>query len=105
MNSSLYFTNAEPVAARLRTIKERHDGLQAIVLDASGLDHLDATADHEMRTVATEFRESGIDVLVVNANDEVRAVMDASGLSTMIGSGHFFASDSEALAYLDGRQP
>jgi hypothetical protein len=42
--------------------------------------------------------------LLVNANDEVRAVMDASGLSRLIGSAHFFANEREALAYLDRDQ-
>jgi sulfate permease, SulP family len=101
VNSSLYFTNAEVVEDWLRNLPRERSKLHTVVLDASGLDHLDATADHALRTIAAEYRDSGIDLVVVNINDEVRRVMDASGLSDLVGAERFFATDREAIAYLE----
>jgi SulP family sulfate permease len=71
------------------------------VLDASGVNHLDSTADHELRKLAGQFHGQGITLLLVNVDDDVRTVMDASGLADLIGREHFFGTDAEAAAHLD----
>ncbi len=102
-DASLYFTNAESLATRLRGLEREHDGLHTVVLDASGVDHLDATADHELRKAAARFQELGIRLLLVNVGDGVRAVMDASGFTELVGADAFFATDAHAVAHLDRR--
>lgn len=71
------------------------------MLDASGVNHLDATADHELRKLAPRYRERGVRLLFVNVDDGVREVMDASGLTALVGSESFFATDADAVAHLD----
>jgi hypothetical protein len=39
--------------------------------------------------------------VVVNVDDDVRDVMDASGLTDLVGRDHFFATDADAVAHLD----
>jgi anti-anti-sigma regulatory factor len=75
-----------------------------IVLDASGVNHLDATADHQLRKLAARYRNRGMRLLLVNVDDDVREVMDASGLTELIGPDHFFATDADAVAHLDARR-
>jgi Sulfate permease family len=43
-------------------------------------------------------------LLLVNVDENVREVMDASGLSELIGLDHFFATDADAVAHLDARR-
>jgi SulP family sulfate permease len=104
VESALYFTNAEPLANRLRQVELGHPGLHTIVLDASGVNHLDATADHELRKLATHYREQRVRMLFVNVDDDVRDVMDASGLTALVGADNFFATDADAVAHLDAVQ-
>jgi sulfate permease, SulP family len=80
-----------------------HPGLRTIVVDASGVNHLDATADHELRKLAARYRERGITLLLVNVADDVRPVMDASGLTELIGADRFFANDADAFRHLAQR--
>lgn len=40
----------------------------------------------------------------MNVDDDVREVMDASGLTELIGPDHFFAADADAVAHLERRQ-
>ncbi|MBV9410487.1 MAG: sulfate permease, partial [Acidimicrobiia bacterium] len=65
VEAALYFSNADVLANRLRGLERDRPGLRTIVLDASGVNHLDATADHELRKLVTRFREHGIDLLLV----------------------------------------
>jgi SulP family sulfate permease len=100
-DASLYFTNAESLVARLRPLETDRPGLHTVVLDASGVDHLDATADHELRKMAERYRKSNVRLIMVNVSDGVRAVMDASGFTDLVGPDAFFATDAAAIAHLD----
>jgi hypothetical protein len=44
-------------------------------------------------------------LLFVNVDDDVRDVMDASGLTALVGADNFFATDADAVAHLDAVQP
>ncbi len=101
VEAALYFTNAEPLANRLKRLETDHPGLHTVVLDASGVNHLDSTADHQLRKLATRYRDLDIALLLVNVDEDVRAVMDASGLTELVGPDHFFATDADAVAHLD----
>lgn len=103
VEAALYFTNAEPLAKRLKDLEREHPGLHTIVLDASGVNHLDATADHQLRRLALRYRDRGIQLLLVNVDEDVRAVMDASGFTELVSADHFFPTDADALARLDAR--
>jgi anti-anti-sigma regulatory factor len=50
------------------------------------------------------YRERGVRVLFVNVDDDVRDVMDASGLAEIVGPDNFFATDADAVAHLDARR-
>ncbi len=100
VEAALYFTNAEALADRLVRLERDHPTLHTIVLDASGVNTLDATADHQLRKLAARYRERRIRLLFVNVDDEVRDVMDASGLSELVGADGFFATDADAVAHL-----
>jgi sulfate permease, SulP family len=104
VEAALYFTNAEPFANRLYGLERDHRELHTIVLDASGVNHLDATADHQLRKLAARYRERGIRLLLVNVEDDVRDVMDASGFTELVGPDRFFATDADAVAHLDARR-
>jgi SulP family sulfate permease len=104
IETALYFTNAEVLANRLRRLEEEHRDLQTIVLDASGVNYLDSTADHQLRKLAQRYRERGTRLLLVNVEEPVRAVMDASGFTDLVGPDAFFATDADAVAHLDGQK-
>jgi sulfate permease, SulP family len=100
VEAPLYFTNADALATRFQRLERDHPGLRTIVLDASGVDHLDATADHELRKLAGRYRDRGVTLLLVNVDEDVRRVMDASGLTELVGAEHFFATDADAVGHL-----
>jgi anti-anti-sigma regulatory factor len=64
------------------------------------VNHLDATADHQLRKLAARYRDRGVRLLFVNVDDDVREVMDASGLTELVGPDNFFATDADAVAHL-----
>ncbi len=103
MEAPLYFTNADSLAARVRRLERERPDVHTLVLDASGIDVLDSTGDHTLRKLAARYRERGVRLILVNVDDDVRAVMDASGFTNLVGADAFFATDADALEHLEAR--
>lgn len=97
--SPLVYTSAESIEYRLENLDE---GVHTVVLDASGINHVDATGDHVLRTVTERLHDRGVRLLLVNVHDDVRDVLDASGFSDLLGVDCYFASDEDAVAHLEG---
>lgn len=101
VDSSLTFVNAEAFENRLEGLEGAVEDLTTVVLDASGIDDLDATGDHALRRTAARLGERGIELFLVNVNDRAKDVMDVSGLSQLVGEEHFLATDAEAIGHLE----
>jgi len=79
VDAPLFYANADYVEERLQRIEEASgEAVTAVVLDASGIDDLDSTADHHLRTLVKTYHDRGVSFLMVSIKSEVRAVMDAS---------------------------
>jgi sulfate permease, SulP family len=96
--SPLVYTSAEAVEHRLEDLEP---GVHTVVLDASGINHVDATGDHVLRTVTQRLRDRGVRLLLVNVHDDVRDVLDASGFTELLGADHYFPTDEDAVAHLE----
>jgi SulP family sulfate permease len=101
VESALYFTNAESIERRLRVLVEGRPDLTTIVIDAGGINHLDSTADEMVRKVASELAARGVRILLVDVEEQVKDVMDASGLTALVGEDAFFATDADAVTWLE----
>jgi SulP family sulfate permease len=93
----LVYTSAESIEQALEQVDV---AVHTVVLDASAVNHVDATGDHALRTVTERLHERGVRVLLVNVHDDVRDVLDASGFSDLLGVDCYFASDGDAVAHL-----
>jgi len=97
----LFYANAERLVAHLRRLLGDADPPRAVVIDASGIDDLDATADHELRKLATRYREQGVELCLAEVKEQVKVVMDRSGFTELVGADAFFPSDADAVRALD----
>ncbi len=94
----LVFTSAESVEHLLDGLA---DDTHTVVLDASGVNHVDATGDHMLRTVVERLHGRGVRLLLVNVHDDVREVLDASGFTDAVGTDAYFATDEDAVVHLE----
>ena len=101
-DAPLNFASVDAFDRRLRQLTDKPDPPRVVLLDASGIDHLDTTADHHLRKLVTRSRERGIRLVVVNVDDDVTEVMHRSGLARQLGPDAFFATDADAITHLEG---
>jgi sulfate permease, SulP family len=96
---SLNFANANFLKQRLRRLEADHpEGLVAIVLDGSGINDLDASAEATLSDLVTEYDERGIQVHLAAMKGPVRDVMIRSGLWGRLGSSRLHPSVHSAVA-------
>jgi sulfate permease, SulP family len=103
---SLNFANANFLKQRLRRLDTDHpEGLRAIVLDGSGINDLDASAEATLSDLITEYDERGITVHLANMKGPVRDVMIRSGLWTRLGPDRLHPSVHAAVAAVTDPTP
>lgn len=102
---SLNFANANFLKQRLRRLDADHpEGLRAMVLDGSGINDLDASAEAMLSDLITEYDERGIVVHLANMKGPVRDVMIRSGLWTRLGPDRIHPSVHAAVTALTDPQ-
>ena len=101
MDAQFYFGNVNFLRNKIKTISAQAETpLRAIVLDASGMNQLDASADVALHELATVYRERGVELVLSNVKQPVYEVMERSHLIELVGPDAFFMDTHEAVLSL-----
>jgi SulP family sulfate permease len=98
IDASLYFANVVFLKAKIHEIcRQNAADLKAIILDASAVNDLDSSADTALHQLSDEFKKKDITFYIAGIKAPVRAVMQRSGLYTILGGDHFFFTIDAAV--------
>ena len=101
----LIFANARYVVARIRSLVGQADGgLRCFVLDAQAISDIDVTAAQRFSELHHELTEAGIELVIADSPRPFREQLERIGLSTAVGSEHFFVSVKKAVEAFEERQ-
>ncbi|MCB9639174.1 MAG: solute carrier family 26 protein [Myxococcales bacterium] len=93
LDASFYFANVaffkETVHELL--LKGEQDGkpVKAVIVDASGINFVDSSAEEALQEVARELKEAGVAFYLSGVKGPVRDVLRRSGFCAMLGEEHF----------------
>lgn len=79
VDGPLYFANAARVADQLRDVVADRPALRAVVLDASAVSAIDASAAYELAHVAEELDDAGVPLHLATVRGPVRDVLGRAG--------------------------
>jgi len=102
-DAALFFANASFFADAVLKLERERPGLQAIVVQANGINLLDATAVEMLRSLIRQLRERGITLAFSHAKQHFIDVAERSGLSDEIARENFFADDETAFRVVRAR--
>ncbi len=101
LDAQLYFGNANYLRVRLDELEARElHPLRAVILDASGINQLDSTAEKTLRDLYDAHQRRGIRLLLAGAKRPVLSVLEKSGLLGDMGSDGRSHNVHEALSLL-----
>jgi len=80
LDGELDFLSATAISSHLRRLAAQDPDLEWIVLDASGVAHLDTTGVHALRDVQRQLAEAAVDLHLVALHGPQRDVLHRAGL-------------------------
>ena len=96
---SLYFANTGYFENTILELVASKPELRYIIIDAESVNHLDATGEEMLHSLARALDEAGVEFLFARAKLQVVAVMIRTGFIEMLGQDHFFRTRTDALQY------
>ena len=108
-DGSLYFGSAGYFEDKILERVSKKPDLKYLVIDAEGINHIDATGEEMLIHVVHGLKESGIETYFTRIKEQVRESLDRTGFIGEVGQAHFHRSLYRALSVvwerLDGDSP
>lgn len=101
IDASLYFANIPFLKEQLEKLeKESEKNLNQIIIDAIGINEVDASALQGLRELVDLYGKRDIDIIFAGLKGPVRDMFQRSGLDLVIGPEHFYMNINEAVESL-----
>jgi MFS superfamily sulfate permease-like transporter len=98
----LWYANASHFRDEIEAaIAEHLPELRLVVLDVVGMSDLDFTGAATLRQVVEELHAKGVAFAIARSGQRVRAGLERSGLTELIGEDHLFPSVDLAVLAAD----
>lgn len=106
LDDRLFFANAQYVKGRVReAIRAAPTETSWFVFDAEAVNHIDSTGIEALLDLTRELQKQQITLVVARLRTRMLPDFDAAGLSTAIGSEHFYPSVKLAVAAFGEQLP
>jgi sulfate permease, SulP family len=103
-DAPLVFANAAFFTERLEMlIANAGPGLRCVILDAEAISDFDSTAAEALENVDADLERLGVELWIARANEPLRDLLTATGLTTRIGAGHIYPSVRAAVTAYDAQ--
>jgi SulP family sulfate permease len=102
-DATLFFANVSFFEDAIAKLERENPQLECILVVASGINHLDASAVEMLRRLVRRLRECGITLAFSSAKRQFLEVIERTGLAAEIGEANMFDSDDAALKALSLR--
>jgi SulP family sulfate permease len=105
-DGSLYFANAGFFENNVLEAVAANPELRYIIIDAQGINQLDATGEEVLYHLASRLRSNGIELLVARMKRQFMGTLRRTNIIDKMGEDHFFSRIQFALDYAwDGLGP
>jgi len=102
-DATLFFANVSFFEDAIMKLERENPKLECILVVASGINHIDASAVEMLRRLVRRLRECGITLAFSSAKRQFLEVVERTGLAAEIGEANLFGSDDAALKELFSR--
>ncbi|GAB4248279.1 MAG: sulfate permease [Ekhidna sp.] len=102
IDAPLTFINIQHIKEYLQTTLARNPSVKYILLDASAISHLDASAIDGLTELIGHLKEKDVELFLADVIGPVRDVLYKTGLLQLIGEAHIFLTLNDVIAHLDG---
>ena len=98
-DGSLFFANAGYFEDMVLKLVATRPELRYIIVDAEGINQIDASGEERLRALVERLNQGGITVLIARMKRQFMQVMHKTHLIDYMGQEHFFSRVQQALDY------
>jgi len=98
-DGSLFFANASYFEDMVLKLVATRPSLKFIIVDAEGINQIDATGEERLRALVERLNQGGITVLIARMKRQFMKVMHNTHLIDYMGEQHFFSRVQQALDF------
>ncbi len=95
LDAQVYFGNVNFLKESLDA--HERDGLRMVVIDASGINQIDASGEAALREIYEDYQQRGVELRLAHVKGPVRDVLERSGFSRRLGEPPFFLTVHDAM--------
>ena len=99
-DGALFFANASYLDEQVAKFRTEHPDLRYILLDARGINDMDASGEEALAMIVDRLRAAKIGFAMCGVKGQVMAVMERTHLLDKIGMENLYADTEEAVAAL-----
>jgi MFS superfamily sulfate permease-like transporter len=93
----LFFANATYLEDQIAKVRQSMPKLKHILIEASGMDDMDATGEEALSLIVDRIRSAGYEISFTGLKKNVLDVMERTFLYEKIGSEHIFPTQTTAI--------
>ncbi len=97
-DGALFFANASYLDEQIIKFRTDMPDLRYILLDASGINDIDASGEEELALIVARMHSAGLGFAVCNAKGPILNVLDRTHLLEKIGTDNFYPTTKDAVA-------
>jgi len=98
-DGSLYFANTGYFEDKILERVALKPDLKFVIIDAEGINEIDATGEEMLGQLTERLREAGIELLIARAKKQLWDTFERTGLMDVLGRDHMFALRTHAFNY------
>jgi len=96
--AALYYANASRFTEEIVTVLESAtDPIRTFVIDAEAMTDVDYSGSDSLRQIQEEMQRHGATLILAEVTDQVRKLLDAYGLTDVIGAANFYPTTRAAI--------
>ncbi|MEN8189822.1 MAG: SulP family inorganic anion transporter [Thermodesulfobacteriota bacterium] len=96
-DGALFFANASYLDEQVAKFRTEHPDLRYILLDARGINDMDASGEEALELLVERIRSAGMGFAISGLKGQVAAVMERTGLLAHIGQDNLYADTTDAV--------
>lgn len=98
-DGQLYFGNSSFFEDEVLEAIAGKEEMRFVILDAAGINRVDTSGEHVLRTVAGRLRDAGMDLLIARGKHGFLQTLERSGFVSLLGPGRFFRRTEDAIEH------
>jgi sulfate permease, SulP family len=98
-DGSLYFANAGYFETQVLTHIASKPHLKFVILDAEGVNQIDATGEEMLHTLSRRMKSAGVQLIIARAKRQLMDIFRRTQFDEHLGTEHFFRTRTDAILY------